>query len=343
LDINGFLAGILTGINSVVNNYGWSIVVFTLLIKVVLLPFDYKSRKSMRRMSKLQPEIAKIQKKYANDKEKLNQKTSELYRKEKINPLSGCVPMLITFPILFAMFGAMRTIANTQMAQQVADLLTTNTQTNETWLWVKNLWMPDSPFATTLADLASLKQIPADIWQNVWQGLSAGQVDILKGMGLGLEQMQAAIADAAANKQTLAMGDLIFPVLQQNPTYLAESVKWAAMPELNLLITRLPIYAFNNGLFLLPILAAVTQFLMTATQPQPAAAAQGQAAGSGAFMKYFFPLFSLYICSSYTAGFSLYWVMSNIIAWAQGAVLNKIFEEQERKANQTTIGEGTVK
>jgi YidC/Oxa1 family membrane protein insertase len=343
LDINGFLAGILTGINSVVNNYGWSIVVFTLLIKVVLFPFDYKSRKSMRRMTKLQPEIAKLQKKYANDKEKLNLKTSELYRKEKINPLSGCVPMLITLPVLFAMFGAMRTIANTQMAQQVADLLTTNLQTNETWLWVKNLWMPDSPFATTLADLNSLKQIPAEIWNQVWQGLSSGQLDILKGLGLGLEQMQAAIAAATTNNQTLTMGDLIFPVLQQNPTYLAESVRWATMPELNLLIMRLPIYAFNNGLFLLPILAAVTQFLMTATQPQPAAAAQGQSAGTGAFMKYFFPLFSLYICSSYTAGFSLYWVMSNVIAWAQGAVLNKMFEAQERKANQTTIGEGTVK
>lgn len=343
MDINGFLAGILTGINSVVNNYGWSIVVFTLLIKVVLFPFDYKSRKSMRRMTKLQPEIAKLQKKYANDKEKLNLKTSELYRKEKINPLSGCVPMLITFPVLFAMFGAMRTIANTQMAQQVADLLTTNLQTNETWLWVKNLWMPDSPFATTLADLASLKQIPVEIWNQVWQGLNASQLETLKSLGLSIEQMQAAIAAAGTNSQTLVMGDLIFPVLQQNPTYLAESVRWATMPELNLLITRLPIYAFNNGLFLLPILAAVTQFLMTATQPQPTAAPQGQAGGTGAFMKYFFPLFSLYICSSYTAGFSLYWVMSNVIAWAQGAVLNKIFEAQERKSNQTTIGEGTVK
>lgn len=345
MDINGFLAGILTGINSVVNNYGWSIVVFTLLIKVVLFPFDYKSRKSMRRMSKLQPEIAKLQKKYANDKDKLNQKTSELYRKEKINPLSGCVPMLITFPVLIAMFGAMRTIANTQMVHQVVDLLTTNIQTDEGWLWVKNLWMPDSPFATTIADLNSLRQIPADIWQNVWTSLSSGQLDILGGLGLNLEQIQGAISAAAANKQTLAFGDVIFPVLQQNPTYLAETVRWATMPELNLIFARLPIYAANNGLFLLPILAAVTQFLMTITQPQPTAspAAEGANPASGKFMKYFFPLFSLYICSNYTAGFALYWVMSNVIAWAQGAVLNKIFDAQDQKATQTTIGEGTVK
>ena len=78
--MNDFLVAILNGINSVIHNYGWSMVVFTLLIKLVLLPLDYKSRKSMRRMTKLQPQIAKLQKKYANDKEKLNQKTLELYR-----------------------------------------------------------------------------------------------------------------------------------------------------------------------------------------------------------------------------------------------------------------------
>ena len=72
--INTFLAGILSGINSLVHNYGWSIVVFTILIKLVLLPLDLKSRKSMRRMTSLQPQVAKLQKKYANDKEKLNQK-----------------------------------------------------------------------------------------------------------------------------------------------------------------------------------------------------------------------------------------------------------------------------
>ena len=59
--MNDFLVAILNGINSVIHNYGWSMVVFTLLIKLVLLPLDYKSRKSMRRMTKLQPQIAKLQ------------------------------------------------------------------------------------------------------------------------------------------------------------------------------------------------------------------------------------------------------------------------------------------
>ena len=117
--INTFLVGILSGINTIVNNYGWSIVVFTILIKLVLFPLDLKSRKSMRRMSSLQPQIAKLQKKYANDKDKLNQKTAELYRKEHINPLSGCLPMLISLPVLFAMFAAMPLLAGVTILMSV--------------------------------------------------------------------------------------------------------------------------------------------------------------------------------------------------------------------------------
>ncbi|MEG0511993.1 MAG: membrane protein insertase YidC, partial [Clostridia bacterium] len=132
--MNEFLASVLSGINSVIGNYGWSMVVFTILIKALLIPMDYKSRKSMRRMSALAPQTAKLQKKYANDKEKLNQKTAELYRKEKINPMSGCVPMLISMPILFIMFAAMRIIANTELAKQAIDLLVTGVPTNESWL-----------------------------------------------------------------------------------------------------------------------------------------------------------------------------------------------------------------
>ncbi|MCL1854235.1 MAG: YidC/Oxa1 family membrane protein insertase [Clostridia bacterium] len=328
--MNDFLAGILNGINSVVHNYGWSIVIFTLLIKVVLLPFDYKSRKSMRRMSKLQPDIAKLQKKYANDKDKLNQKTQELYRKERINPLSGCVPMLITFPVLIAMFGAMRYIANTELAKQVLDVLTVSQPVNEGWLWVKNLWMPDAPFAVAIADQGSLGQIPADVWARVWESLDPSKLELLKGLGLAAENLN---------------GQAVFDLLSQNSMYQAELTRWAAMPELNLIFTRLTIYAKCNGFFILPILAAVTQFVSAATQPQPAAApaADGKTPGTGKFMKYFFPLFSLYICAGYNAGFALYWVMANVIAWVQGIVLNKVFEAHDQKAAQVTIGEGTVK
>ena len=62
--MNEFFAGILNGINTVIGNYGWSMVIFTLLFKLIIMPLNYKSRKSMRRMSNLQPQMTKLQKKY---------------------------------------------------------------------------------------------------------------------------------------------------------------------------------------------------------------------------------------------------------------------------------------
>ncbi len=326
--MNDFLVAILNGINSVIHNYGWSMVVFTLLIKLILLPLDYKSRKSMRRMTKLQPQIAKLQKKYANDKEKLNQKSAELYRKEGINPMSGCLPLLVSMAILWIMFAAMRTVANTEMASQALNLLTTGTQANESWLWIKNIWMPDSPFNPVIADNANLRMIPADIWAKVFVSLDPASVTVLAQYGI----------DAAT-----ISGETVFAALQTLPIYAQETQLWATMPQLNLLIVNLSIYAHNNGWFILPILAAVTQYLMTLSQPQTAAAdPNNPAASTNKFMKYFFPLFSLWICSSYNAIFALYWVVSNVFAWVQGLVMNKMFEKMDENQLETA-GEGTLK
>ena len=325
--MNDFLVAILNGINSVIHNYGWSMVVFTLLIKLVLLPLDYKSRKSMRRMTKLQPQIAKLQKKYANDKEKLNQKSAELYRREGVNPMSGCLPLLVSMAILWIMFAAMRTVANTEMASQALNLLTTGTQANESWLWIKNIWMPDSPFNPVIADNANLRMIPADIWAKVFVSLDPASVTALAQYGI----------DAAT-----ISGETVFAALQTLPIYAQETQLWATMPQLNLLIVNLSIYAHNNGWFILPILAAVTQYLMTLSQPQTTADPNNPAAGTNKFMKYFFPLFSLWICSSYNAIFALYWVVSNVFAWVQGLVMNKMFEKMDENQVETA-GEGTLK
>ena len=327
--MNEFLKGILDGINTVIGNYGWSIVVFTLLLRIVLFPFDYKSRVSMRKTTKLQPQLAALQKKYANDKEKLNRKMSELYKKEKINPLSSCLPMLLTLPILFAMWTALRIIANEQMVSQVFTILQGQTPTMEGWLWVKNLWMPDSPFAAAWPDLNSLQLIPADIWQNVYNAL------IVQGVTLPAEITY----DFAGNLQGTIQA--IYAYMEKMPEYVTATSNVPGW-SFNLLLTQVDLKTMYNGFFILPILAAVTQYLMTVLQPtQPTGTENQQAAGTGNFMKWFFPLFSLFICSSYNAAFSLYWVMGNIIAAVQNVGINWYLDNKEKR--EAAIGEGTVK
>jgi len=91
-----------------VQNYGWTLVLFTVITKAVLLPLTLKQQKSMQQMQLIQPRMQELQKKYQYDKEKLNQETMKLYQENKINPMGGCLPLLIQFPILIALYNIIR-------------------------------------------------------------------------------------------------------------------------------------------------------------------------------------------------------------------------------------------
>lgn len=106
--INIPLGYLFKGIYLFVNNYGFTIILFTLAIKLVLLPLNIKQQKSIKKMQGLQPRLAKIQEKYANDKEKQSQETMKLYQESGVNPMGGCLPMLIQLPVLIALYNIIR-------------------------------------------------------------------------------------------------------------------------------------------------------------------------------------------------------------------------------------------
>ena len=333
--MNDFVYGILAWIQSWVGSWGWSIVVFAILVRLVLTPFDFKSRVSMRKTTKLQPQLQALQKKYANDKEKLNAKTAELYKKAHVNPLSSCLPLLLTWPILIAVFGAMRLAANKELLLQLTQILNNEVPTLERWLWIKNLWMPDSLFAAALPDTRTLQQIPADQWLSWFNTLDANNLPILmKDLGLTADSF----AQANLGK-TLA--DIV-EAMQQNAAYVKAV---AAKPDwtFNLLVTQLSLVNEYNGLMLLPILSAVSQLAMTkimgGAQPTNPDA---PGASTGKFMQYFFPIFSLIICLSYSAAFALYWVAGNLVSMGQTYAINKYLDKKEAAA-AAAAGEGSLK
>ena len=331
--MNEFLGGILQGINSVIGNYGWSVVVFTLLIRLVLTPLDVKSRVSMRKMNKLQPQVAALQKKYAKDQQKLNLKTQELYKKEKVNPLSSCLPLLLSWPILIATFTAMRVIANEQMVKQAFEILQGNAPALESWLWVKNIWMPDSPFNATWPDLTRLQQVPADIWLRVFESLPEATAANLTAL-LNLS------VDSFSSTNLRATVQEMYNVMVTMPGY-AEQIATLPGFTFNLLITSVTVFRNFNGLFLLPLISAGSQYLMTVLQPtQPQAADANGQPNTGAFMKWFFPLFSLWICAGYYASFAIYWMTSNVLMIAQNLIINWYLD---RKDAQAALIEGEVK
>ncbi len=95
---------VLRFFDTYIHNYGLSIILLTILVKILFWPLTHKSYKSMKEMQKLQPRMAKLREKYKNDKQKLNQEMMALYKTYKVNPMGGCLPMIIQIPVFFALF-----------------------------------------------------------------------------------------------------------------------------------------------------------------------------------------------------------------------------------------------
>jgi YidC/Oxa1 family membrane protein insertase len=133
--LNGFIQGM-----GAPYSWGFAIILFTLIVKIVTLPLSLQQARSMKATQELQPELQKLQKKYAKDKEKLAQAQMELYREHGINPLGGCWPMLIQFPILIGLYQALYKLASTgeivgQRFLWIPDLAFPNREVGIKWVW----------------------------------------------------------------------------------------------------------------------------------------------------------------------------------------------------------------
>lgn len=106
----GGLGWLLDGIVHFTGSYGISIILSTIIVRLLLYPLTVSQNKNMVAMRKLQPELDALQKKYGDNKEEYQKKTMELYQENKINPLGGCLPMLIQLPILWAFFRVLQNL-----------------------------------------------------------------------------------------------------------------------------------------------------------------------------------------------------------------------------------------
>ncbi|MFH1905091.1 MAG: membrane protein insertase YidC [bacterium] len=99
---------ILKFLHKITGNYGVAIILLTILMSIVLFPLTIKSHKSMRAMQELQPQISALKNKYKDNAQKINKETMALYKKNKVNPLGGCLPMMLQMPLFFALFTTLR-------------------------------------------------------------------------------------------------------------------------------------------------------------------------------------------------------------------------------------------
>lgn len=125
-------------IYEIVGNYGLSIIVFTVIVKLCMIPLTLKQKKSMNDLQGIQPQIKAIQEKYKNDQEKISSKTLELFKNKKVNPYAGCLHLLIQLPIIIGLFTVLRSPEIYVFpSEEVYRSISTN------FLWLKNLVDPD--------------------------------------------------------------------------------------------------------------------------------------------------------------------------------------------------------
>ena len=130
---------LLKTIQSIVGNFGVAILLITLIVKGLFFPLANKSYKSMAQMKKLQPEMAKLKERYGDDRAEMQKKTMELYKKEKVSPMAGCLPMLLQIPVFFSLYKVLFVTIEMRHAPFI--------------LWIKDLSAPDP---TTVFNLFGL-------------------------------------------------------------------------------------------------------------------------------------------------------------------------------------------
>ena len=270
------------------NSYGVALILFTLVIKLIMLPFQMKSKKSMMRMSRVSGQMQELQKRYAKNQAKLQEEMQKLYEEEGVNPMSGCLWSLIPFPILIALYSIIRQpITHFMMLSK--DVLQTVVQSAaDAGVNLTNIVMMDKATGT-----------PA-LKDGLYQLASYGQINLVK----AVQEMGLSTPEGWFDMNYNFLGlDLTATPWEYVKSF---TFTWAVI-----------------GVILIPILAGLSQFVFSKltmkTQPQADAA-------GGASMKsmmYMMPLFSVYIAFIMPAALGVYWIAQSVFSLIQEAVLNK--------------------
>ncbi len=162
---------VLHWLNGLIGNMGWSIIALTLLIKAVLFPLAYRSYVSMAKMKELQPQMEALKEKAGDDRQKMQQGMMELYKKEKVNPASGCLPILLQIPIFFSLYKVIFVTIELRHAPWVG--------------WIKDLSAPDP---SSILNLFGLLPWATPEPGSLFFILSLGILPIILGISMWLQQ-----------------------------------------------------------------------------------------------------------------------------------------------------------
>ena len=321
-DIFGYVLNFLY--NSL-GSYGIAIIVFSIMLRIILLPLTINQQKSMKKSGKLQVEMQEIQRKYKNNPEKLNQETMELYKREKMSPFSGCFSSIIQIFIILSVFWLvssplthMRNVQDTDIYKEYAEKVSQNSNQKASY-----------------KEIAMINLVEAD-YQEINNKLKdeENNTEIEKNEENTDEVENTEDTENNENKKE----DL------ENKKEELEKLR-INMDFLGLDLSKVPTQSLNDfRVYIIPVLYVISSFIsikLTTNmqskknngtdkkEPSEMEAMQNMSKG----MTYMMPIMSVSIAIVAPLGLALYWLISNVLMILERIILKKIFDAKEEEQN----------
>lgn len=345
------LGWIMKGCYYICKNYGIALLLFTFVTRLILFPLNIKQQKSSARMSMLQPELQKLQKKYAKNQEKLQEEQMALYAKANVNPMSSCLPLIISMVILFALipviYGPMTYVSGIdkdtveQSNNMISNLYTVSSEVHSKDTTIEEIIKeyenegkdaeeelkklfkdeenyPNSAKAlnneTKLNDVVSAYMLHNDLDEFITDESYFSQ-NLIQSRP---ELMTFVFAQDKGGEYS----DVLSVVSEEVEEFAKDfnydffGIYMGTIPSMKSVSCIIPILSFLLQL----LVTFVSQHYQKKNNPEAA-----KMTGSTTVMLYIMPLFSLWIGFSYPLGLGIYWCYSSVFSLVQTIVLNKIY------------------
>lgn len=295
---------ILNFIYEIVNNYGIAIILFSLLIKLLMLPISIKQQKTMKKSVKIQEKMKEIQFKYKNNPEKLNQETLELYKTENMSPFSGCFSAIAQIILLFAVFYLVRSPL-TYMKKVDTSVIDKYTKIVKEYKLSENSAYPEIDVIREIDNIKNLRDS-----QNVEQ--TEEETDLVEIKDEELEQLNI-------NMEFLGLN------LAQVPT---KSADWKAyiIPVLYVLVSVLSMKITNPTSPKTKTVEVENEEEKSLTKPEEEFDPMAQMNKN---MNMMFPIMYLSVALIAPLGLALYWLMNSLLMIVERLALNKLLKDEE--------------
>lgn len=311
------LGWLLHFIYQFIPNYFVSIFLFTLLVRLITFPLSLKSQKTQAERAKLAPRLERIQKKYSQDKQKLQQKTMELYEKENVSMTGGCLPMLVQMVVLFGIISVIyKPLTHLQRIPSAVTNTAITTVTN--------------PVDENNKDIITENKITqADANPNSYYR----ELKMLKVLDANKDEIIAAIDALDADVREDISGAEYYDQMQA----IRKNFDFFGQTMLDNPWNNEKGFKGINILWLIPLISGLTALASSLISMRFMKASNGgqEQPGQGCsnvMMMVLMPAFSLFITFTVPGGVGIYWICSNIIAVIQTIVLNMIYNPAKIRA-----------